>query len=95
MRCPVKSSASRASPSAIRIRTWGSNSQWGTDFRRDYIVDGTRHYIVDRTNIPPRSDNLLGVEYRLDLLRHRCSLRTDFGADQWPYDDTFVEPSPK
>jgi hypothetical protein len=74
---------------------WGSNSQWGTDFRRDYIVEGELRYNVDRVNQPYRTENRLGAKERLDLLRHRCSPRTDFGAEQWPYDDTYVEPAPR
>jgi len=64
---------------------WGHNSQWGTDFRRDYLADGLLHYNVDADHEVDRPD----------LLRYRCSTRSDLGADEWPFDDTFVEPAPQ
>lgn len=72
---------------------WGHNSQWGTDFRRDYVADDHLYYNVD-ADPSRRSDRDLNDADRLDLLRHRCSIRTDLGADQWPFDDTFVEQTP-
>lgn len=72
---------------------WGHNSQWGTDFRRDYIADGHLYYNVD-ADPSRRSDSDLGEADRLDLLRYRCSIRTDLGTDQWPFDDMFVERAP-
>jgi hypothetical protein len=75
---------------------WGSNSQWGTDFRRDYLADGAHYYNVDgQIAEPPRSrleTELSEVDHRW-LLRYRCSVRVDFGPDRWPYDDYLVEPA--
>lgn len=72
---------------------WGHNSQWSTDFRRDYITEGNLYYNVDAD--PSRQpDRDLNDADRIDLLRYRCSIRTDLGADQLPFDDTFVEPAP-
>jgi hypothetical protein len=66
---------------------WGHNSQWDTDFRRDYGTDDAHYLNVDATgdidaNDPDDEDDdhaptplLTGAERR-DLLRHRCLLRT-------------------
>jgi hypothetical protein len=69
---------------------WGHNSQWRTNFRRDYIADGYLHYNVDADPSAQSNDDLDDAD-RLDLLRYRCSIRTDLGPDQWPFDNTFVE----
>jgi hypothetical protein len=71
---------------------WGHNSQWRTDFRRDYLADDHLHYNVDATG--DERDSELNAADRLELLRHRTGLRDDFGTDQWPYHETFVEPAP-
>ena len=72
---------------------WGHNSQWRTDFRRDYIADGHLHYNVD-ADPSARSNDDLDDRDRLDLLRYRCSIRTDLGPDRWPFHETFVERAP-
>ena len=72
---------------------WGHNSEWATDFRRDYVIDGHLHYNVDADQAGPRHSDL-AVEGGLDLLRHRCSVHVDLGKDQWPFADTVVEPAP-
>jgi len=74
-------------------RGWGSNSQWGTNFRRDYIAQGELHYHVDARRLPGPPPELSEAD-RLSLLRHRCSLKTDLGNDEWPYSETFTEPAP-
>ncbi|MEU1589040.1 hypothetical protein [Micromonospora sp. NPDC005710] len=72
---------------------WGHNSQWSTNFRRDYIAESRLYYNVDAD--PSRQpDGDLNDADRIDLLRYRCSIRVDLGADQWPFDDTFVEQAP-
>ena len=74
---------------------WGSSSQWDTDFRRDFVVDGELHYNVDasyqrrprkpdvRHNVPEGDDR--------DLLRYRHGLLEDRGTHQHPYDFWLVE----
>jgi hypothetical protein len=68
---------------------WGHNSQWSTDFRGDYIAEGHLYFNVD-ANPTRQPDKRLDDADRLDLLRYRCSIRTDFGADQSPFDYTYV-----
>ncbi len=84
---------------------WGSNSQWGTSFRRDYAVGGTFYYNVDGEHPlgpnyeasfdsgddDPRSEWTL--EERTEMLTHRCFVRCPKDDDNcWPYDDTWQEP---
>jgi hypothetical protein len=73
---------------------WGTNSQWRTDFRRDYIADGQLHYNVDGDKLRPFSDDNLGETAARELLRHRCSTRDDLGRDCWPWHLSFTEPVP-
>jgi hypothetical protein len=74
---------------------WGHNSQWSTNFRRDYITREALYYNVDSRDKPAgqarRASELSEAEH-LTLLRHRCSLLVDLGHDQWPYDDFAMEP---
>lgn len=80
---------------ADRSHGWGANSQWGTDFRRDYIANGELHYNVDGYKHQPfASDGDLSAAAAKDLLRHRCSTRDDLGRDHWPYHFTHAEPAP-
>lgn len=72
---------------------WGHNSQWGTDFRRDYVADGHLYYNVDADKSRQPDPGLSHAD-RIDLLRYRCGIRTDLGSEQWPFDDTFVEQAP-
>jgi hypothetical protein len=72
---------------------WGQNSQWRTEFRRDYVVGDELHYNVDgilTTTTPQKEGWNLPSADRLVLLRYRHSLSIDLG-EQWPYDDTHVE----
>ncbi|MEV4837719.1 hypothetical protein AB0K05_24570 [Nonomuraea sp. NPDC049486] len=77
---------------------WGSNSQWGTSFRRDYLVDGRLHYNVDEFLDP--ADSRGGDEGDLDpastieIVRYRCSTVVDHGGELFPYNDHHVEPAP-
>ena len=75
---------------------WGHNSQWGTDFRRDYVVGDELHYNVDRAtppvNNPADDDADLTPAIRRDLVRYRHSHLIDLGEDRWPYYDSLVEP---
>lgn len=58
---------------------WGHNSQWKTDFRRDYATADAYLLNVDaRTDIDEDSefgDSRLTATERRDLLRHRCTVR--------------------
>lgn len=59
---------------------WGGNSQWDTDFRRDYRTDDAIHLNIDAETDPEDDDlsdgsELLTETERHDLLRHRCLLR--------------------
>ncbi|MBF8191816.1 hypothetical protein ITP53_40260 [Nonomuraea sp. K274] len=75
---------------------WGHNSQWATDFRRDYLVNGQLHYNVDKALDPDhdeRWDEDLDPVSMIELVRHRCSTIVDHGADQFPYDHHYVEPA--
>lgn len=89
---------------------WGSNSQWGTSFRRDYADGALLRYNVDGrvrltgdTIIPPPDcqddpedhDDLTPAE-RVELLTHRCFVRTAKpDEDRWPFDDTYAEAAPE
>ena len=68
---------------------WGSNSQWRTSFRRDYVDGELLRYNVDakprRDATDPRDD---------ELLRYRCAVRASALDDAFPYDCTSIEPMP-
>ncbi|MCY1074442.1 hypothetical protein [Archangium lansingense] len=78
---------------------WGSNSQWRTQFRRDYRRGGTVCFNVDGRLAPHApltakdAERLGGLtpEERVELLVHRCFVRTrKADNDLWPYDDTLT-----
>jgi len=76
---------------------WGSNSQWSTDFRRDYVVGDELHYNVGGARAggsPADDDTDVSTDERRDLLRFRHSTRRDLGSERWPYYDALVEPRP-
>lgn len=81
---------------------WGSNSQWSTDFRRDfdlsdryaYNVDGGSKIVDLREPVPELEvmDDMNILE-RISLLKHRCItniVRADDDA-YWPYYDYYEE----
>jgi hypothetical protein len=75
---------------------WGSNSQWRTDFRRDYWIGNRLFFNVDGKG--RRQDGLddgLTPEERTELLVYRCFIRGDSHLDQdfWPYDDVLDLPA--
>lgn len=80
---------------------WGHNSQWRTRFRRDYWIGSTLHYnvegdidarVAELTNPNPAREDLSADE-RVELLTHRCFVRTRRAHhDLWPYDDRLVAP---
>jgi len=78
---------------------WGSNSQWRTQFRRDYRHGDTVCFNVDghlAPHAPPTAEDAerlggLTPEERVELLIHRCFVRTQKADDDlWPYDDTLT-----
>jgi hypothetical protein len=73
---------------------WGHNSQWRTDFRRDYVTSAELHYNVDAPTTgrnPADEDKDLTRAERIELLRFRHGLLRDLGDDHWPYNDRFIE----
>jgi hypothetical protein len=73
-------------------RGWGPNSQWRTDFRRDYYVDGQAYYNVDAAFRAPRHVPAeLSVTEQRDLLRYRCGTVADPGPDLWMWDVSHAE----
>lgn len=58
---------------------WGSNSQWKTDLRRDYLTSSAYHFNVDAEvdidQDPQPAASLLTAAERRDLLQHRCLIR--------------------
>lgn len=72
---------------------WGSNSQWRTAFRRDY-VDGERlRYNIDAPGTPSDGD-AVPVHRQAELLRYRCCVTPPLLDDLWPWDLTADEPVP-
>ena len=71
---------------------WGSNSQWRTDFRRDYRF-GSQIYLnvdaerdVGQGDMPGRPPCELTLEERIELLTHRCFVTLPTAhEDQFPY----------
>ncbi|PTA47857.1 hypothetical protein [Micromonospora sp. RP3T] len=71
---------------------WGSNSQWGTEFRRDYALPDRFVYHADAmlAGAPPWADPP-PPEIEVDLVRHLCSTRVDHGSDQWVWHSHHTE----
>lgn len=77
---------------------WGHNSQWRTNFRRDYLLPGKRIYNLDgrelltnRFDADEDRDGLTHAE-RVELCKHRCFIvSTKPDEDLWPYDDRLEE----
>ena len=80
---------------------WGHNSQWGTDFRRDYEdaeyfyfnVDGAVDLAVPLTEQQEVWNGLadLSLEARRVHLVHRCFVKSPLPhEDHWPYADMLV-----
>ena len=69
---------------------WGSNSQWRTSFRRDYVFDDRFEYNVDARE--RLDDGALTPLQQLELVRHRCFVHSeDPHDDLWPYDIRYNE----
>jgi hypothetical protein len=75
---------------------WGSNSQWRTDFRRDYILADQAYLNVDARPRSPGPDNELTEEQRREVLLHRCLIKSvvNHPEDLWPYDLSATIPFP-
>ena len=77
-------------------RGWGSNSQWGTNFRRDYRIGQGFYYNIDGTHdltvMDPTAEDRDGSarEERIELLTNRCFVTTTKPHDDlYPYNDVF------
>ncbi|MET4728436.1 hypothetical protein ABIE09_002246 [Lysobacter enzymogenes] len=77
---------------------WGSNSQWRTDFRRDFHIGDEFRFNVDGgVDLDAIEDDVLDEEYgttrreRIEMVLHRMWVVTDKPDDDlFPYDDRFV-----
>jgi len=82
-----------------RSHGWGHNSQWNTEFRRDYLVGDELHYNVDystpRAKNPADTDTDMTPGDRRELVRYRHSQIRDLGDDRMPYYDSLVEQRPR
>lgn len=86
-------------PAVDASHGWGHNSQWSTNFRRDYVDDTAYYYNVDGaidihdedTGAPgapiQEGDPHLTLPMRIELLTHRCFIRTP----ERSYDEGFDE----
>jgi hypothetical protein len=82
----------RNRPAVDESHGWGPNSQWRTDFRRDYYVQGQAYYNVDAAFRAPRHlPGELTITEQRDLLRYRCGTLRDPGPDLWMWDVSHAE----
>jgi hypothetical protein len=85
-------------PTEDRSHSWGHNSQWRTEVRRDYALSDAFFYNVDgKWSIaeglrPTYLATDLPAETRIELLRHRSLVVSAEHEDLYPYDDRYVEP---
>jgi hypothetical protein len=64
---------------------WGSNSQWRTRFRRDYLIDGHVYYNVDAKERATDPESI-------ELVRHRCYVQsTRTYEDTAPWSEKYDE----
>jgi hypothetical protein len=81
---------------------WGHNSQWRTEFRRDYWTNRSLRYNVDavgyrRPTVGPLAldpDDPTPAE-TIELLRYRHSTTRDLGGDAWPWHQPYTEAAPQ
>ena len=85
-------------PTADLANGWGSNSQWRTQFRRDFIVGDELLFNADgkcdlnHRALQPLEDGLTRAE-RIELLTHGCFVNcTKPDHDLFPYDDRVLLP---
>lgn len=80
---------------------WGSNSQWRTGSRRDYVDEAYFYYSVDGAidaSLPPTDNSPLSAggnlvpKERIELLVNRCFILSESPHQElWPYHDRFSE----
>ena len=89
------SSPAKANPWSSSVAfNRGTNSQWGTCFRRDYLTDAGRVFnfdaLVSRLALPSReeTESALSHDQLNELVMNRCFLRgaDEHGDELWPYD---------
>ena len=88
----------RHRPTSDLSHGWGHNSQWRTDFRRDYQTDEKWLYNVDGSkslnalrSVELDPDGLTPAE-RIELCRNRCFVTTSKpDRDLSPFQDRFAE----
>jgi len=83
-------------------RGWGSNSQWRTRFRRDFLMASAYRFNADSKwevgqadidNDAQVGQRELSVDERIELLVHRCFVRTALPHDDcWPWDHGLTVP---
>jgi len=81
---------------------WGHNSQWSTDFRRDYAAEDAYHYNVDGEHPLIETDGAggsergwgeLSVDSSIELMSNRCFVRTtEHLYDEALYSAFYSEP---
>jgi hypothetical protein len=82
----------RGRPAVDESHGWGPNSQWRTDFRRDYYVSGQAYYNVDAAFRAPRHlPGELTITEQRELLRYRCGTLHDPGPGLWMWDVSHAE----
>ena len=85
---------------------WGHNSQWRTRFRRDYATQSILCFNADgewdarepgpgpESTVAPRDDEL-SADQRIELLVHRCFVRTTLAHDErWPWNERLAVSAP-
>jgi hypothetical protein len=74
---------------------WGNN-EWRTEMRRDYESGGLLYYNLDgkwpvEEEVAQRADSDLTVEDRIELLTHRCFVKsTKRPWGRWPFGDRYL-----
>jgi hypothetical protein len=85
----------RYRPVADLSHGWGHNSQWRTEFRRDYRLPDRLLYNVDAA-LDPTPEHPGGMPHNrdVDLLRYRCRTLVADDDEQWPWENHYTEPLP-
>lgn len=75
---------------------WGHNSQWSTEYRRDYELSDRYVFNIDQIDRTPAGFDVgddLTKEEVVELVRNRCFVQTDKPHQgRFPYDEFFIEP---